>query len=125
MAGDASAIFDIIAPRYASDPDKADFISLARDRTRENWYSANYEMAVALRAAHMIAFRDLAEATGGTGGEIASKREGDLGVSFHRGSGGGASELARTSYGQQLLGLRKASGAFIGVTGGLDDGSHC
>lgn len=122
MPQSASAIFDIIAPQYASDPDKADFISLARDRTNAGWYLANYEYAVALRAAHMITLtRTRAD---GESGSVTSKREGDLGIGYGSVGGGKGGELNLTHYGRQLEGLRKASGAFIGVTGGLDDGSH-
>lgn len=122
MPQSATAIFDIIAPQYASDSDKPDFISLARDRTREAWYTTNYEYAVALRAAHMMTLTKTRAA--GESGSVTSKREGDLAIGYGSVGNGKGGELNLTHYGRQLEGLRKASGVFIGVTGGLDDGSH-
>ena len=122
MALGASAILDIIAPQYATDPNKSTFISLATGRTSSCFYGDNYTLAIALRAAHMLAMRDRGE-SGSGGGELASKREGDLAVSFHKGTeSDGDGDLALTSYGRQLQGLTQGSGAFIGVTGGNDDG---
>lgn len=125
MAQTASSILDIIAPQYKTDPDKNDFISFARAQTSTCFYSTNTEMAIALRAAHMLVLRDRAES--GNSGEIASKREGDLAISFHKSSSSspGGGDLGLTTYGQQLQGLRKGSGAFIGVLGGNDEGCDC
>lgn len=123
MAQTASAIFDIIASQYATDPNKTDYITWARDMTSTCWYGDNTERAIALRAAHMLTLDKRAQDNGG-GGEIASKREGDLAISYHKGNTDDNSDLALTPYGRQLAGLRKASGAFIGVTGGRDDGCH-
>ena len=120
MAMTASQIIDLIAPGYASDPDKASFITLAKMQTSLCFYGDNYQFAVALRAAHMLVLRDRAS---GDAGPIASKREGDLAVSYGVGSTDGG-DLSLTHYGQQLQGLRKGSGAFIGVTGGLDNGCN-
>jgi hypothetical protein len=124
----ASAIFDTIAPQYASDSNKASFIVLARDRTSLEFFGDNYEQAVALRAAHMMTLTN-SRSSGGTGssesGSVASKREGDLAISFAQGAGEigiKSSDLSQTHYGVQLMGLIKGSGAFIGVTGGRDNG---
>lgn len=125
----ASSIFDKIAPQYITDPDKADFIALSRGQISTCFYGTNTELAVALRAAHMMVTRDIEKAkydSGGAGGEIASKREGDLSVSYHKAESGNSSVkdlyLLLSSYGKQLAELRAGSGAFIGVTGGLDNG---
>ncbi len=126
MSKTASAWLGIIAPQFDSDPDRNDFLQLARDRTSTCFYGDNTELAVAYRAAHELVMRDRGISTviGGSSGEIASKREGDLAISFHKGnvSSKGDADLSLTSYGVQLIGLRAGSGAFIGVTGGLDDG---
>lgn len=122
MSQTAPAIFDMIASQYASDPNKNNYIIIARSRTNAGWYVDNAEYAIALRAAHMITLDKRAQDNGG-GGEIASKREGDLSIAYHKGNTDDNSDLALTPYGRQLAGLRKESGAFIGVTGGLDDGS--
>lgn len=123
MSQGASAIFDIIAPQLASDPAKTDYISWARDRTNICYYGTQAERAVALRAAHMMTLDKLVQSSGGSG-EIASKREGDLSISYHKSSNGQGSDLSSTGYGRQLIGLMEGSGAFIGVTGGNDNGCY-
>jgi hypothetical protein len=121
----ASSILDKIAPQYSSDPDKAEFIGFARDRTNTCVFGDNYEMAVALRAAHMMYMRDLGQAGAG-GGELASKREGDLAISFHKSNNNqGDGDLSSSSFGKQLLGLMNGSIPYFGVTGGNDDGCDC
>jgi hypothetical protein len=124
MALTASQILDLIAPQYSTDTDKASFLQLALSRTNACVFGANYSMAVAFRAAHMMTKRDQAQATGGSGGQIASKREGDLAVSYHKtqSSSGGSGDLESTSYGMDLLGLINGTIPEIGVTGGNDDG---
>lgn len=128
MTQSASSIFDLIAPQYSSDASKNDFIVLARTRVSACFYNDNYEQAVALMAAHMMAMRDISESSGASGGEIASKREGDLAISYHKSTGGGSEstdeDLKKTNFGIQLIGLRDGSGAYVGVTGGNDDGCY-
>lgn len=122
MALGASAILDVVAPQYATDPSKSDFLSLATGRTNTCFYGDNANLAIALRAAHMMAMRDRGKAGAG-GGELASKREGDLATSFHKSSeSDGTGDLGLTSYGRQLQGLTQGSSPFIGVTGGNDNG---
>lgn len=116
----ALAILDVIAPQYKTDPDKDDFISFARGRVSTCVYKLNTEMAVALRAAHMMVIRD--RGSSGDGGEIASKREGDLSIAYHKGESD--SDLHLTSFGKQLIGLTKGNVAFVGVTGGNDNGCN-
>jgi len=121
MSTGASAYFDIIAPQYASESNKSQYISLARARTSTCWYGDNAEYAIALRAAHMMMLDKRAQDNGG-GGEISSKREGDLAISYHKGQSSGNSDLSLTPYGRQLMGMRRERGTLIGVTGGRDDG---
>lgn len=118
MASSASAILDLIAPQFSADANKSDFISLANDRTNICYYGTNANQAIALRAAHMMTLRDRND--GNDAGARSSKKEGDLAVGFS--VGGGKGDLDQTHYGKQLKGLRKASGAAIGVTGGRDNG---
>lgn len=112
----AVLIFDLIAPQFKDSPDKLGFISLAQSRTNACFYGNGADQAIALRAAHMMT---LASRTSGDAGAILSKREGDLSVTYAVMAGTGE-DLDSTHYGRQLKGLRKGSGAFIGVTGGLD-----
>ena len=123
MSMTPTTILDLIAPQFAADADKTSFLTLAKIQTSATFYGAKYNMAVALRAAHMLTLRDRAQSTQGAGGQITSMREGDLAVSYSAASSGGSGDLSQTSYGMQLQGLKKGGGAFLGVTGGLDDGS--
>lgn len=114
----ASTIMDTIAPQFATDPNKASTISLARIQTNRCFYGTKTEYAVALRAAHMLTINKISENEHVQGGgEIASKREGDLSVSFHKSSDNGKSQddLSLSKYGRQLKGLRAGSGPFMGV----------
>ncbi len=124
MSQSASSILDIIAPQYKTDDDKASFLTLARQRTNTCVFGDNTELAVAYRAAHMMAKRDIAGATGGGGGQLASKREGDLAIAYHKSSSGGSSDsdLTETSFGNDLLGLIKGNIPAVAVLGGNDDG---
>jgi hypothetical protein len=124
MAMTASQIVDLIAPQYSTDPNKASFLQLASDRTNACVFGDNYQMAIAFRACHMMAKRDIATSTGGTGGQVSSKREGDLQVSFFKSTSTGNtdSDLSETSYGNDLLGLINGTIPAIAVTGGNDDG---
>ena len=97
---DAAALFDSIAPELASEASKSDWIDLADSQTGKV-YGAQREYAVALLAAHTgtVAQRE------GMSGAINSRKEGQLSVGF---SGPQTNdELAATSYGAELLRLRR------------------
>lgn len=119
MALTASQILPMIAPQFAAQANLADWIALSRESVNACFFGNNAERAVALYAAHMMT---LSTRAGGEAGSIASKREGDLAISFAATGSGLDPDLSQTSYGLQYLQLRKASGAFVGVTGGLDSG---
>lgn len=124
----ATSILNIIAPQFSSDPDKATYISWAQDRTSSDFYGTKYDMAVALRAAHMMTLRDRAGSSGiGGSGQVASKREGDLAVSFHKsGSGVNAdSDLYLTIYGVQLMDLMKGREPIAYVSGMEENECGC
>lgn len=111
----ASDILSAIAPNFDSATNRSLFIELAESRTSSTHYGANRSQAVALWAAHMIALATASEYDGVSGGPVSSKSEGDLSISYATSST--SSDLASTSYGRQLLGLRRASGTGISVTG--------
>lgn len=116
----ASEILSAIAPRFDGSANRALFLQMAESRTNSTYYGENRSDAVALRAAHFLTVNEAANASDGESmGPIASKSEGDLSVSYGKlSSGAGAdSDLASTSYGRQLLGLRRASGTGVQVTG--------
>lgn len=120
MGGTPESILDTIAPQFQSRADKADFLSLAASRTNACFFGVQANYATALRAAHLLTL--LTTRPNGETGNIASKSEGDLSLSFGGGGSSNDGDLTATYYGQQLLQLRKGSGAFIGVTGGWDNG---
>jgi hypothetical protein len=114
MSLTASMIFDLIAPVYASDPGKASYLELATLRTSSCVFGANYQTAIALRAAHMMQMRD----RGGNAGPVSSVREGDLAIYYGSIFETWKSDLNQTSYGMELKGLIKGNGAKHSVTGG-------
>ena len=108
----AETILDTIAARFASDPNKGTYLSLARARTGAN-YGSSYDLAVALRAAHMMT---LSARNEGEAGPVTQKREGALAVSFAEGDETN-DDLAQTHFGRQLAGLRRGKVLAMGVTG--------
>ncbi len=107
------AVLDAIAPQFASDPQTSDFIALAELRTSQEKFGDKYNLAVALRAAHMMTLRDRKT---GEGGSISSKKEGDLGISYATGNGE-SEDLAQTHYGRQLQRLMKGTITSAGLIG--------
>jgi len=123
MGGTPSAILDVIAPQFSAHPNKADFLVLAESRTNACYYGAQANYAIALRAAHLLTL--VSTRPNGETGNISSKSEGDLSLSYGgSGQAGNDGDLPATYYGQQLLSLRRGSGVAIGVTGGWDQGCH-
>lgn len=123
MSQSVQTILEAIAPAVAASPGVAVYIELATGRTSTCYYGEQANYAIALRAAHI---GSLALRGGGAGdaGSIASKKEGDLAVSYSSTMKGVNSEadLSQTSYGLQLIDLRDSLNAPIGVTGGNDTG---
>lgn len=108
-----SAVFDAIAPQYSADSGKATFLSLAVNRTSACIFGDNYDLAVALRAAHMMVLRDRRS---GSPGAASSKREGGLGITYSQASKGDP-DLSQTHYGVQLQGLINGNVGAISVLG--------
>lgn len=118
----ASEILSAIAPEFDSVSSRATFLDMAESRTSSTFFGGNRSQAVALRAAHMLALTSSgsAERIGGAGGPVSSKSEGQLSVSFGSRSSSSSSadsDLEQTSFGIQLLGLQRASGAAVQVGG--------
>ena len=117
----ASEILSAIAPEFYSVSSRATFLDMAESRTSSAFYGGNRSQAVALRAAHMLALTSSgsAERIGGAGGPISSKSEGQLSVAFgsRSSSSSSDSDLEQTSFGVQLLGLQRSSGAAVRVGG--------
>ena len=116
----ASEILSAIASRFDGAANRALFLQMAESRTSSTYYGPNRSDAVALRAAHLLAVNEAANASDGESlGPVASKSEGDLSVSYGKiGNGGGVDyDLSSTSYGRQLIGIRRSSGTGIRTTG--------
>ena len=118
----ASEILSAIAPEFDAVPGRSTFLGMAESRTSSTFFGGNRSQAVALRAAHMLALSSSgsAERIGGAGGPISSKSEGQLSVSFGfraSSSSSADSDLDQTSFGLQLQGLMRASGASVRVGG--------
>lgn len=114
----ASQIFDTIAPDYAADPDKATYLELAALQVSRCTFGTSYNLALALQAAHDITVSKSGSFSGGAGGGIVSKSEGDLSVSYRSPSGRGSADyLSLTPYGLRLMNLAKGKTLAMGVTG--------
>jgi hypothetical protein len=79
------------------------FIDMAEGVTSSGFFGSQYNLAVALRAAHMYV---LNRKRGGEGGFITQKVEGRMSVSYG-GVNNVTDELQLTSYGMQLYDLIK------------------
>lgn len=112
-----SAALDAVAPGFASDADVETFLTLAASLTSKAKFGDKYELARALRAAHMMAMRDRNNTNSPAGGAITSKREGSLSVGYSVGKNADV-DLAQTGFGVQLQGLIRSCVTAVGVTGG-------
>lgn len=115
-------ILDMIAPQFVADTNKLSFIELATMRTNANVFGENYNLAVALRSAHMLT---LSKRASGDAGQVSSKREGDLQISYFQDSSASSTDngdLGMSHYGKQLIGLINGVIPAVGVTGGNDNG---
>ena len=114
----AEQILDAIAPQFITNTNKSAHLTLAAQRTSRTCFGINYELAVALRAAHTLTLSTEANAAGGSSGGISSKREGDLAISFGgQSSTGVTGDLGQTSYGVQLQQLIDSNIVGINITG--------
>lgn len=120
-----------IAPTLAASGSSGVFVEMARERTNAEFYGVKYNQAVALMAAHVWFLMGAGNGGAGSGsaeagsvGNITSKREGDLSVTYGgaqsmQGADASDAELSQTRYGLQLLALRRGCSPLARVvTGG-------
>ena len=109
-----------IAPQFDTADNRDEFISIAQSQVNSCSFGTNADLATAYLAAHYIQVTQDSALLAGTSGEITSKKEGDLSISygnFSPKSGGG---LDATTWGRQFKAIRDSSMSFIGITGGSD-----
>jgi hypothetical protein len=111
------SVIEVIAPQFKDNENLDTYIQLAECQTNRCWYGCKADLAVALRVAHTMTLN--ITRPNGDAGAIASKKEGDLSISYGKNSNnGGDSNLDQTHYGVQLQDLMKQGNAFVGITGG-------
>lgn len=116
----ASEILGTIAPQFDDATGRQAILAMSESHTSETRFGVQRPEAVAYRAAHILALSSQTGAWAGGGtGAIASKKEGDLAVSFQAPSGTRAEDayLSQTSYGLMLLDLIRSRGPAMQVTG--------
>lgn len=100
---DAATLFDLVAPELADSADKQDAIDLAETQTGTVYGNAR-EHAVASLAAHILTVANRE----GQSGAVSSIKEGSLSVGFGRVNPMGTEQLETTSYGAELIRLRRS-----------------
>lgn len=116
MAIDTIAgIIGVKAKQFSADPRLSDLIEIAKLQT-SSCFGDKYNLAVALRVCHWLALEarnggDGGSSTSGSGtsGVLKSEKEGDLARSYEIGKFGENSDLASTTFGQELLSLIRQS----------------
>ena len=99
------SILSLIAPQFNDIANKNDYINLARLRVNACLFGDKTNMAIAYMAAHLIAVSNDPAREKGEAGNITSKKEGDLSVTFGNFNTDGNSDLNLTSYGQSFQGM--------------------
>lgn len=118
MALSTLDILQVICPSLYANANRDVWISIAAEETSVDYYGVFYNKAVALRAAHLFTVNSVNTDT--EGGQVTSKREGDLAVSYATRNDVGSSDLSLTKYGVQLLALRRSANLPI-MSLGTDD----
>lgn len=113
MSLSAEQALDAIAPGFKDSPLKAAFLEMAALRTSAQFFGDRYGLAVAYRAAHMLQL----SARGGVSGMVTAQSVGEISESYGSAAGASDSDLSQTSYGSQLLSLRRACSPGVLVTG--------
>lgn len=108
-----TALLPILAPDFVGDPRIAGAIILAEEEVAPD--HCFHDRVVILMAAHMLALAD----GGGTGsGQVTSKREGQLAITY--GEGNSSDPLDLTSYGREAKRLTLlCAGGFVAMTKGF------
>ena len=118
MTATIDQIIQAIAPGLSNDLLKETYVCVAETRTSQCYFGDTYNLAVALRAAHMWSLSNRSGGVDpGAAGAVSSLQEKDLKVSFNTGTLG-QSDLAQTNYGRQLQDLIAASNPAATVLGG-------
>ena len=101
------SILSLIAPQFNDITNKNDYISLARLRVNACMFGDKTNLAIAYMTAHLIAVSTDPARGKGEAGNITSKKEGDLSVTYgnFNTNTNGNSDLNMTSYGQSFQGL--------------------
>ena len=107
---------------FAASPRLGAWVKAAMFRVGRCYFGKAYVYALSLVVSHKAAME--ARGSDGQAGQVTSKREGDLSVSYgNAGNGGG--DLAATSYGQAFLSLLEQYSRRPGITGGVGFGKFC
>lgn len=98
--------FRLIASEFSttSDADVAKWISLASLKINRNLYLSQADLSTALMAAHMM--KTLGSNATGAKGAVVAERVGDISVNYANPTKD-SEELARTSYGLQLIQIKR------------------
>lgn len=110
-------------PDLAADGRSGVWIKKATFRVGRCYFGDAYLYALSLMASHIGALEG--RGADGDAGRIASKREGDLSVSYAAGSNAEDGDLSSTNYGQQFQSLLKQYSRRPGVTGRVDFRRFC
>lgn len=108
----AEEILQVICPQFLTTSGYNVYLEMAEIETSSAWYGSAYEMALALRAAHMWTLNTQRR---GQSGVVTYLMEGRLAKSFG-GIGVVRHELELTNYGLQLQNLMKSRGPAITTT---------
>lgn len=118
-----SSIIDLIkiynSGLYTS-TDRSTYIDVAKGLVSQTFYGSNYNLAVCLMSCHMYVLNNRPGSSFGAAGNITSLREGDLSVGMGTGSTSGYwnnAYLGQTTYGLQLMQLKRSTLPGISVTG--------
>lgn len=115
MALTIDQILSTKCPDLYADPNRATYIALAKDRVSSCAFGLNYNLAVALLAAHDYTMDSRTLASAGT---ISSKKEGGLSISY--GGISAVGDLEQSTYGMAFKRLAKSSRLGIAVLGSND-----
>lgn len=110
-------------PDLVADSRCETWIAMAQFRVGRCYFGAAFPYALALMASHIGAIEG--RGSDGDAGRIASKKEGDISVSYASGSSGDDGDLSSTSWGQQYLALLKQYSVRPGVTGRVNFRRFC
>jgi len=108
---------EIKCPTLYTDSNVQQWIDGAKLLYDENCYDDVYNLVVALRACHDYTVTNNQNNLGGTG-QISSKREGDQAISFSNNMDMNSDQyLQLTSYGKQIISIKRARILGISATG--------